>query len=83
MAEIRDQLQEVFRELFEDDNLVLRDEMTADDIPGWDSLMHVNIVIAVEQRMGIRFATAEISSLKNPGKNIGNFVELIRKKLKS
>jgi acyl carrier protein len=76
----REKLQTVFRNVFSDDELVLRDSMTAADVDGWDSLAHINIIIAVEKYFGIRFATAEISGLKGDGQNIGTFLQLIEKK---
>jgi len=52
----------VFREIFEDASLEVKDEYNAKDIPGWDSLAHVNLTIAIEEEFGIRFLTAEIAS---------------------
>ena len=81
MDKLQDTLQDLFREVFDDDEIALADEMTADDIDGWDSLMHINIIIAVEKRFGVKFATAEIAGLKNEGQNIGTFKALIQSKL--
>ena len=52
-------LQQLLREVFGDDTLVVTDATTADDVDGWDSLMHVNIIIAIEKRFGVKFAAAE------------------------
>lgn len=81
MAEVRERVQDVFRDVFGDDELVLRDEMTADDIDGWDSLMHINLVIALERHFGVKLATAEISRLKAEGQNVGTLIGLIAAKL--
>jgi acyl carrier protein len=82
MAEnVRERLQEVFRDIFDDPTLVLRDDMTAQDIEGWDSLTHINLIIAVERKFGIKFATAEISRTKEPGQNVGSFIRLTEGKL--
>ena len=81
IASTREQMQTVFRNVFNDDELVLRDEMTAMDVDGWDSLAHINLVIALERHFKIKFATAEISGLKDEGQNIGTFAALIQKKL--
>ena len=81
MDNLTDQLQEVFQEVFDDDEIVLTRETTADDIDGWDSLMHINVIIALEQRFGIKFATAEISGLKDEGKNVGDVLDLVAQKL--
>ena len=76
-----EQMQIVFRDVFNDDDIVLRDSMTADDIDGWDSLAHINLIIALEKYFKIKFATAEISGLKADGQNIGTFAAIVTKKL--
>lgn len=81
MHDIRSQAQDVFRQVFDDPQIVLRDDMTADDVPGWDSLAHINLVVAIEKEFRIKFATAEISRMKEAGQNVGTLLELIGKKL--
>jgi acyl carrier protein len=76
-------LQQLLREVFGDDTLVVSDATTADDVDGWDSLMHVNIIIAIEKRFGVKFAAAEIASLKGEGQNLGTFRQLLTRKLAS
>ncbi len=68
-----DRLNNLVGDLLEIDDLKLSPEMTAQDVPGWDSLAHVRIVVAVEQAFGVRFSTSEITSLKS----IGDLVTLI------
>ena len=80
MDQIHDETQQVFRDVFDDPGLVLTDTMTAADVPGWDSLGHLNLVIALEKRFGIRFAAAEISRLKEDGQNTGSLLALLRSK---
>jgi len=80
MEEIREQVQDVFREVFEDPALVLNDQMTAEDVDGWDSLAHINLMVAIEKRLGVRFATAEISRLKADGANVGSLLALVARK---
>ncbi len=75
------QLQEVFRNVFSDHSIVLNERMTADDIDGWDSLTHINLIIAIEKRFGVKFATAEISKLKEDGANVGSIVQALEVKL--
>lgn len=60
-------LQQVFREVFDDDEITISDETTARDIPEWDSLAHVSLVVAVEQEFGVRFASTDVGRLKNVG----------------
>jgi acyl carrier protein len=81
MSNARERVQDVFRETFDDPELVLRDEMTADDVAGWDSMAHINLIISLERRLGIKFATAEISQMKDPGQNVGSMLRLIEGKL--
>lgn len=76
MAETLERIQSVFRDTFDDDALVLRPEMTADDVEGWDSLMHINLIYAIEQEFKVRFTTAEVTSLKN----VGDLIALVEKK---
>jgi acyl carrier protein len=82
MEEIRQQVQEVFREVFEDPALLLNDRMTAEDVDGWDSLAHIDLIVAIEKRLGVRFATVEISRLKDDGANVKSLLELVARKLK-
>jgi acyl carrier protein len=80
MEKLRNDVQQVFREVFGDDQLVLTDTMTAADVPGWDSLGHLNLIIAMEKRFGIKFATAEISRLKEEDQNVGTLLALVGNK---
>jgi acyl carrier protein len=82
MEQLRDNVQEVFRAVFGDDELCVTDTTIADDVDGWDSLMHLNLIVALEKRFGIRFATAEISKMKETGQNVGALIELVNRKLK-
>jgi len=70
-------LTDVFRDVLDEDGVVLSRGTTAKDVAGWDSLSHVRLVVAVEQEFGIRFDTAEISGLAN----VGEFVNVIARKL--
>ena len=60
-------LTDIFRTLFDNPSLVLHDELTAPQVPGWDSFNHINLVMQIEEEFGIRFSTEEISSLKDVG----------------
>ena len=71
------QLTEIFREVFDDDSIVLTPQTTAADIRDWDSAAHVNLVVAIETRMKIRFKTFELESLHN----VGHLADLIETKL--
>ena len=81
MSDLRERLQDVFRSVFDDDDMVISDEMSANDVEDWDSLQHINLIIAVEKTFGIAFTVAEISQLKEPGQNVGTFTGLIDRKV--
>jgi acyl carrier protein len=83
LRDVRAELQEIFRQVFDDPTIVLKDDMTAADVEGWDSVTHIDLLIAVERAMGIKFATAEMSRLKEPDQNIGSFVRMIESKLQA
>jgi acyl carrier protein len=74
-------MESVFREVFDDPALVLRDDMKPSDIGEWDSLTHISLIIAVEQALAITFATGEIARLNAPGNNVGSFLRLVESKL--
>lgn len=66
-ASVHARLEEVVRELFNDDGLTLTRETTAEDIPDWDSLAHINLMFALEQRFGIQFPGDQFGDFKNIG----------------
>jgi acyl carrier protein len=72
--ECLDRLNEVFRDVFLDDDLVVSRETTAQDVVGWDSLMHVTLIVNVEKAFGVRFRSSEVAGLKN----VGDLADLIR-----
>ena len=75
-TEILKKVQDVFREELELDDLVLTDETTADDVEEWDSLSHVQLVVALEKTFGIKFTSREILSWDN----VGDLIDCIGKK---
>ncbi len=75
--EIKLKLQDVMRDVFDDEEIVIEDGTTADDIDAWDSLTHVQLIVAVEKAFGLKFSTVEVMKLKN----VGEFILLIEKKL--
>ncbi len=74
---IIEELQEIFREIFDDEEIVLTNETTADDIDDWDSLTHMQLIVQIEEKYNIRFSTAEIKKAAN----VGEFVKIIEGKL--
>ena len=71
------ELQPIFIDIFDDPNLVILRESNADSIPDWDSLTHINLVVAIEQEFKIKFALGELQALKN----VGDMIDLIEVKL--
>jgi len=57
----------IFRMVFDNEDIALRPETTANDVDGWDSLAHVNLILAVEKGFGIRFSQKELLTFKNVG----------------
>jgi acyl carrier protein len=73
---LREQLQEVFRDVFDDPSLELTSATTAADIPDWDSLQHVTLLFRIEDEFGIEFIGDEAASLAN----VGELEALLQKK---
>ncbi len=73
--EIFKALDEVFEEVFDDESIHVTDETTADDIEDWDSLEHINLVVAIENRFGIKFNMSEVTSMKNVGEMVDIILE--------
>ena len=78
-TEILEQLTGIFRDVLGDESLTLSPELTAENVPQWDSFNHISIMAASEVQFGIKFRTDELEQLGN----IGEFVELIDRKLKA
>ncbi len=71
--EVFEQLNEVFRDVFDDESITVDENTTADDIEGWDSLEHINLIAAVETEFGVRFSMGQVVSMKN----VGEMVDII------
>lgn len=76
-ADIREKLTAVIRDTFDDPKLEISDATTAHDVPAWDSIMHVNLVVAVEKAFNTSFTTKDIKGLAN----VGDLVRLIAKRV--
>jgi len=70
-------LNDIFCQVFDDDDIKINPSMTANDVDGWDSLSHVNLIVAVEGKFGIRFVQKELLTFKN----VGDLLNCIEKKL--
>lgn len=65
--EVFAKLNEVFQDVFDDNDITVTDTTTADDIEDWDSLEHINLIAAVEQEFGMKFNMGQVVSMKNVG----------------
>ncbi|MBO6149262.1 MAG: acyl carrier protein [Lachnospiraceae bacterium] len=77
--ELFSRITEIFREEFDDDTLVIVDETNAEDIEDWDSLAHVELVMAMEKAFSMKFNLREVGELKN----VGEMADLILRKMEA
>ncbi len=75
MNKTLERVNEVFREVFDNEELTVCGETTAKDVEGWDSLMHVTLIINIEKAFGVRFTPSEIAGLKN----VAELIQLIER----
>lgn len=73
----KEKLQEIFRDVFDDEEIEITEATTADDIEEWDSLTHIQLIVAIEQAFGFKFTIVETMKLKN----VGELISLIDSKL--
>ena len=75
-AEIIERIQSILRDVLDLDDLAVSRATTAPTVDGWDSLAHINIIVAMEKDFGVRFALGELEDLKN----VGDMVDLVLRK---
>lgn len=73
---IYEKLNTIFREVFDDDDLSVKSSTSAADIPDWDSVNHIRLIVSIEKDFAVRFAVNEIEELQN----VGNLVKLLQTK---
>ena len=78
-ADVLKRLTQVFREVFDDESIVLTEQTTAADIEDWDSLEHINLIGAVERAFRMRFTMKEVSGMKNVGEMVSIVCERAKK----
>ncbi len=77
--EVLSNVQDIFRDIFDEKDLIIENGTTSNDIEGWDSLNHIGIISAAEKEFRIKFALGELSTLKD----VGSMIDLIIEKLNS
>ena len=70
-------VQDIFRDILDDEEIVLSEASTAEDVEGWDSLTHIQLIVAIEKKFKINFTSKEILSWKN----VGELVDCLASKL--
>jgi acyl carrier protein len=65
--QILSEIQSIMRDVLDEENIVLDETTTADDVEGWDSLTHIQLIVAIEKHFKIKFSSKEILSWKNIG----------------
>lgn len=73
--EIMERLTGIFRDVFDDESIIITPSTTADDIEDWDSIEHINLISAVENEFHLRFRMREVSGMKNVGEMIDIIAE--------
>jgi len=76
--EVLNGVQDIFRDIFDEDDMVISNATSSDEIDDWDSLNHINLVSAIEKEFKIKFALGELMSLKD----VGDMIDLMMEKLK-
>ena len=76
--EVFNGVQDIFRDIFDEDDMVIEDKTSSDDIEEWDSLNHINLVSAIEVEFKIKFTLGELMALKD----VGSMIDLMVEKLK-
>ena len=71
-----EQLQPIFRSVFEDDDLIVTREMSANDVENWDSLNHITLIVEIEMYTGLTLTTEDLLNLAN----VGDFVDMLESK---
>ena len=76
-TKIMAKLNEIFCDVFDDEDIVLTSETTSDDIEDWDSLEQINLLVAIEKQFNIKFQLADVADLEN----VGAMIDLVEKML--
>lgn len=75
--DVKQTLTAIFRDVFDDDTIALTDETAAKDIEDWDSLAHIQIIVAAEKAFGVKYSTDEIKNTEN----VGEFIRITERRI--
>lgn len=75
--DIMNRVTDIFRDVFDDDELIITDSTNSDDIEDWDSLEHISLIVSMEKEFNLKFDIKEVNKLAN----VGEMVDLILSKL--
>ena len=78
--EVFEEVRKIFRDNFDDDDLVIVDETNSSDIEDWDSIEHINLVIAMEKKFDLKFNIREVGKLANVGEMVDLIVSMLDNK---
>lgn len=74
---VMEKVQDIFRDVFDDDSLIITDSTNSGDIEDWDSLEHISLIVSMEKEFNLSFDIKEVNKLEN----VGGMVDLIMSKL--
>ena len=77
LEDIFEGLNEVFRDVFDDEDITVNASTTSEDIEDWYSLEHINLIVAVEKKFGMKFSMGEVTTMKN----VGEMAEIIKSRI--
>ncbi|MCR4739689.1 MAG: acyl carrier protein [Lachnospiraceae bacterium] len=73
--EVMEKITAIFREVFDDEELVITDETNSDDIEDWDSFEHISLIVSMEKEFSLKFDVKQVNTLEN----VGEMADLILK----
>lgn len=74
-VDIFEGLHEIFWDVFDDESIKLAEDTTAEDVEDWDSLEHINLIVAIEEKFDMKFSMGEVTTMKNIGAMVDIIVE--------
>lgn len=72
----QEKLYKIFKKVFDNDTIIIEPHMTSNDVEGWDSMSHLNLIVTVEKEFAIKISGGEVMKLKN----VGDLLALINSK---